>query len=112
RREGLQGAARVETAVTRDDLVGQFTFQWQGSVFTFNQNVRVQQMLNFIQILARIPPDFLAQDNARVNWKYLLREIWATGFGDREAQHIITTIHPTRTAHPPTHNELYPSAPP
>ena len=107
RMEGVKGAAMVETAVTRDDLVGAFTFQWQGSVFTFNQNVRVQQMLNFIQILARIPPDFLAQDNARVNWKYLLREIWATGFGDKEAQQIITDITPTRTVDAYIENELF-----
>jgi hypothetical protein len=107
RMEGVRGAAMVETAITRDNLVGQFTFSWQGSVFTFNQNVRVQQMLNFIQILARMPPDFLAQDNARVNWKYLLREIWATGFGDREAREIITDIVPTRTVDAAIENELF-----
>jgi hypothetical protein len=107
RMEGVKGAAVVETTVDRDSLVGDFTFQWQGSVFTFNQNVRVQQMLNFIQILARIPPEFLAQDNARVNWKYLLREIWATGFGDREAQEIITDITPTRTVDAAVENELF-----
>jgi hypothetical protein len=107
RMEGVQGAALVETALDRDSLVGDFTFGWQGSVFTFNQNVRVQQMLNFIQILARVPPEFLAQDNARVNWKYLLREIWATGFGDREAQQIITDIQPTRTVDAYIENELF-----
>jgi hypothetical protein len=107
RMEGVKGAAMVETAITRDNLVGNLKFSWQGSVFTFNQNVRVQQMLNFIQILARIPPDFLAQDNARVNWKYLLREIWATGFGDREAEQIITDIMPTRVVDAYVENELF-----
>jgi hypothetical protein len=107
RMAGIKGAAMVETSVDRDSLIGDYTFTWQGSVFTFNQNVRVQQMLNFIQILARIPPEFLAQDNARVNWKYLLREIWATGFGDREAQEIITDITPTRTVDAAIENELY-----
>jgi hypothetical protein len=64
-------------------------------------------MLNFIQILARIPPEFLAQDNARVDWKYLLREIWSTGFGDREAELIIKDITPTRAVDPMIENQLF-----
>ena len=105
--DGAEGAMVLETQVTRDTLVGGYNFEWQGSTFSFNQNVRTQQMLNFIQILARIPPQFLAQDNARVDWKYLLREIWSTGFGDREAEMIIKDITPTRAVDPYIENQLF-----
>ena len=105
--EGVEGAQVVETTVTRDSLIGGYSFEWLGSTFSFNQNVRTQQMLNFIQILARIPPEFLAQDNARVDWKYLLREIWATGFGDREAQLIIKDMNPTRMVDAWIENDLF-----
>ena len=105
--EGAEGAMVLETTVSRDSLIGNYDFEWLGSTFSFNQNVRTQQMLNFIQILARIPPDFLAQDNARVDWKYLLREIWATGFGEKEATLIIKDIQPTRAIDPAIENQLF-----
>ena len=105
--DGADGAVVLETQVTRDTLVGGYLFEWLGSTFSFNQNVRVQQMLNFIQILARVPPQFLAQDNARVDWKYLLREVWATGFGDREAEMIVKDITPTRAVDAVIENQLF-----
>lgn len=105
--DGADGAMVLETQVTRDTLIGGYVFDWLGSTFSFNQNVRTQQMLNFIQILARIPPQFLAQDNARVDWKYLLREIWSTGFGDREAELIIKDITPTRAVDPQIEDQLF-----
>lgn len=104
---GADGATVLETQVTRDTLIDGYAFEWLGSTFSFNQNVRVAQLLQFIQILARIPPQFLAQDNARVDWKYLLREIWATGFGDREAEMIVKDITPTRAVDPAIENELF-----
>jgi hypothetical protein len=104
---GADAAQVLETQVTRDTLIGGYTFEWLGSTFSFNQNVKTQQMLNFIQILARIPPEFLAQDNARVDWKYLLKEIWATGFGDREASLIIKDITPTRAVDAALENDLF-----
>jgi hypothetical protein len=104
---GADAAQVLETQVTRDTLIGNYTFEWLGSTFSFNQNVKTQQMLNFIQILARIPPEYLAQDNARVDWKYLLKEIWATGFGDREASLIIKDITPTRAVDAPLENDLF-----
>lgn len=105
--DGADGAVVLETQVTRDTLIGGYTFDWLGSQFSFNQNVRTQQLLNFIQILARIPPQFLAQDNARVDWKYLLREVWSTGFGDREAEMIVKDITPTRAVDPLIENQLF-----
>jgi hypothetical protein len=105
--DGADGATVLETQVTRDTLIGGYSFEWLGSTFSFNQNVRVAQMLQFIQVLARIPPQFLAQDNARVDWKYLLREIWATGFGDREAEMIVKDITPTRAVDPEIEDELF-----
>src|SRR4029450_5010165 len=41
------------------------------------------------------------------HWNALLRELWPTGFGDREAQEIITDITPTRTVNAYIENELY-----
>ena len=104
---GVDGAQLLETTVSRDSLLGNYDFEWLGSTTSFNQNVKTQQMLNFIQILARIPPDYLAQDNARVDWKYLLRNIWSTGFGDKEAQLIIKDIQPTRAVDAVIENELF-----
>jgi len=46
-------------------------------------------------------------DNARVDWKYLLREIWSTGFGDREAELIVKDIQPTRAVDPEIENQLF-----
>jgi hypothetical protein len=104
---GADGATVLETQVTRDTLIDGYSFEWLGSTFSFNQNVRTAQLLQFIQVLARVPPQFLAQDNARVDWKYLLREIWSTGFGDREAELIIKDITPTRQVDPEIEDQLF-----
>ena len=107
RMKGTRGNVLVERQVSRDDLIGRFTWQWQGSVWTFNQNVKVQHMMNFLQILARVPPDFLQQDNATVDWRYLLTQVWAIGFGDQEAERIIKDIQPTRAVDGDIENELF-----
>jgi hypothetical protein len=93
--------------VTRDDLIGEFSFRWLASTANYNMQVRGQQMIGFFQQIARMPPELLAQENARISLKFLLRSIWSEGLQLPEAERLIEDVQPVRALDAELENQLY-----
>lgn len=104
---GAAGAALVEHKLTAADVVGDYDFDWLGSTHTMNQQVRGQQMVNYLQIVSRIPPQMLEMQNAELNLPYLLRTIWGDGFGLRGADNIIKDKVRLVSMDPRIENDLF-----
>lgn len=105
---GASGAALIQRQVTREDLIGEFTFEWLASVNNYNMQVRGQQMIGFFQ-QAKDPAvqQQLAQENARLSLKYLMRSIWSEGLQLPEPERIIEEIRPVRAIQAELENELF-----
>ena len=105
--EGRRGAGLVQAKVDAAMLVGDYEFRWLGSTHAFNMQVRAQQLLTAVQVFARIPAEVLAQQNAQIDWLYLVRQIWGEGFGMRDADRVIKEIRPTVSVDAKLENELF-----
>jgi hypothetical protein len=105
--EGARGAALIQRQVTREDLIGEFTFRWQASVSNYNQQVRGQQMIGFFQQISRLPPGLLEKENARISLKYLLRAIWSEGLQLPESDRLIEDIQPVHALDAALENQLF-----
>lgn len=100
------GGAQVEKKVTRADLIGTYDFQWLASASSHNTQVRSQQMLTMLQILARVPPQVFASQNKQVDYAYLVKQIWTVGFEQQDADRLLVDIQPVRSLDPESENQL------
>lgn len=104
---GVGGAALVQTRVTRSTLIGEFDFRWLASVYQYNAEVRSQQMLGFLQVVSRIPPEILAADNTKVRVGEFLRMIYSDGLMLPHANRIFQDIEPVRAVDARIENDLF-----
>ncbi|TMB87007.1 MAG: hypothetical protein E6J45_13035 [Chloroflexi bacterium] len=104
---GAEGAPLVEQRVTVADVVGEFEFRWLGSTNAQNQQVRAQQMINFLAMASRIPEPALAQDNVRLRLGNLLRAIWSEGMQLPNADRIIADRVKQTSIDPRIENDLF-----
>jgi hypothetical protein len=86
---GADGVTQVEQEVGIADVVGDFTYQWLGSTQTQNLQVRSGQLLQFLGLVSKIPPQVLQAQNIDIDMKYLLREIYGTGMGMRNPERVV-----------------------
>lgn len=63
--------------ISPEDLVGNFNFIWLGANQTQTLAVKSQQMMNFLQVSANIPPS----PDFRIDWGNILKRIWKEGMG-------------------------------
>lgn len=104
---GIDGAPLIEKRVSAETVAGDFDFQWLGSLASVNQQVRAQQMINFLQLAAKIPPEQLATQNAQIDLPHLLRAIWTDGLGLRDGNKVIREITPMHSLDPHIENDLF-----
>ena len=107
RLDGKRGAPLVQMKLVRTDLLGRFDFQWLGSTTSYNQQVRSQQRLQFLQIASRIPPELLQAAGKRIDFVELLEGIWADFFDTPSVDRIIKDITPTTSIDPRIENDLF-----
>lgn len=94
------GAPLAERKVSVTDVIGDFDFTWLASTSAVNAQVRATQMINYLGIATKIPPQILQQSNIKIDLGYILKTIWTEGFqlpqGDRVIQEAVrkTTIDP------------------
>lgn len=86
---GADGIALMDTPITVADLVGEYEYEWLGSLAALNQQVRAKQMLDGMALLLKLPPDQLARENVAVSWKHLIRTYWRDGLGLRDAELVL-----------------------
>lgn len=105
---GAAGAALIQRQVTRDDLIGEYSFRWQSSVSNYNLQVRGQQMIGFFQQVGQPGiQEALQGENARISLKYLLRTIWSEGLQLPEPERLIEDIQPVRALEAELENVLF-----
>lgn len=78
---GRRGAPLLQKEVGIEDIIGNYEFNWLGSIASKNRQILGQQMINFLNIARGLPPDVLQQ----LNWPWLVKKIWTEGLGLRDA---------------------------
>ena len=100
---GSDGASMVEKKLTASDIAGDFDFNWLGSTATSNREVQTAQLLNFLQIVTRVPPQLYP--NITIDFSVLLKTIY-TSMGLRNASQIIKENTRKITIDPRVENDL------
>src|SRR5215475_11687096 len=85
---GQNAVELMEHPVTVADLVGQYEWEWLGTTSAQNQQVRAQQMVQGIALLAQIPPDQIAAEGLTVDWRYIVEQYWSLGLGLPNADRV------------------------
>lgn len=91
---GQDGVELLEHPVTVADLVGEYEWEWLGTTSALNQQVRAQQMVQGIALLAQIPPDQLAAEGLSVDWRYCVTQYWSLGLGLPNADRVFKSTGP------------------
>lgn len=91
---GQDGVELLEHPVTVADLVGEYEWEWLGTTSALNQQVRAQQMVQGIALLAQIPPDQLAAEGLTVDWRYCVTQYWSLGLGLPNSDRVFKSTGP------------------
>jgi hypothetical protein len=91
---GQDGVELLEHPITVADLVGEYEWEWLGTTSALNQQVRAQQMVQGIALIAQIPPDQLAAEGVTVDWQYVLTQYWSLGLGLPNADRVLKSAGP------------------
>jgi hypothetical protein len=78
---GRRGAPLLQKEVGIEDIIGNYEFNWLGSIASKNRQILGQQMINFLNIARGLPPEVLQQ----LNWQWLVKKIWTEGLGLKDA---------------------------
>lgn len=106
--EGVRGVELVERRIGREDLVGDFDFDWISQSSTKNPQVRSQQSVNLLQMASRIPPEMMAQEGKRISLAGLVEIIAEDMLGIWESQRVVVPVSPGPPAlDPEIENDLF-----
>lgn len=75
----------INRVVTPDEIVGHFKYSWKPSLQIENLAVRTQQMLNFINIYGKLPPEA----RVPINWRNFLVRLMRDGFRIKDIHEIL-----------------------
>jgi len=104
---GIEGVSFVERRISPEDIAGDFEFRWLGSTTNVNHQVRAQQMVNFLQMVARIPPEVLQAQGIQIDLGFILRAIWEDGFSLRDGDRIIKNTNQVKAIDARIENDLF-----
>jgi hypothetical protein len=91
---GADGVTFLEQAISVADLVGEYEWEWLGAVTVLNQQVRAQQMVQGMSVLAQLPADALATQQKQVDWAYVIKQYWTLGLGLPDADRVVKDTGP------------------
>jgi hypothetical protein len=91
---GADGVELLEQPISVADLVGEYEWEWLGTTAALNQQVRAQQMVQGIALLAQIPPEQLQAQSLEVDWGYVVRTFWSVGLALPDADRVLTKTGP------------------
>jgi hypothetical protein len=81
--------------LSKEDLAGDWHFQWVGSLQFQDTQVRAQRLVATLGVLGKMGPQLqqeLQSQGKRVNYTALIKRIWRDGLGERGADSIIEAI--------------------
>lgn len=86
---------RQSNVIRKQDLTGDFEFDWVGSLQFQDENVRAQRLMVFANMLGQPQiQQALAQQGVMVNWGELIPMIWRYGLGERGLNKILIQAPP------------------
>lgn len=85
---GLDGPSSV---LKLADIMGDFEFEWVGSLQFQSESQRAQQLLMFANLAIQIEPK-LAPQGKMINWAELVPMIWRHGLGERGLDRVIVDM--------------------
>jgi hypothetical protein len=91
---GADGVELLAQPISVADLVGEYEWEWLGTTAALNQQVRAQQMVQGIALLAQIPPEQLQAQSLEVDWGYVVRTFWSVGLALPDADRVLTKTGP------------------
>ena len=89
---GQDGVSFIERTITVADLLGDYDFEWWASTSQKNAEIRGQQIVNYMMMATKIPPEQLAAQNRRFDWAWLAEQAWTVGFGLRNGERVVVPI--------------------
>lgn len=104
---GSEGAPLAERKIRVQDIVGDFEFTWLGATSALNSQVRANQMITYLGIVGKLPPQQLEAEGIRVRLGRLLKTIWTEGFQLPMADQIIEELNRQVTIDPRIENDLF-----
>jgi len=87
------GLDRASTVIGVQDILGEYEFEWVGSLQFQNGSERAQQLMMFSNLLMQMTP-VLQQQGVAVNWKELIPMIWRYGLGERGLSKVLVDMPP------------------
>jgi hypothetical protein len=79
------------TVLKKTDILGDYEFEWVGSLQFQDDSQRAQRLLIFLNLMPQIAP-FLQQQGYAPNMVELLRMIWRYGLGERGLSDVVVPI--------------------
>jgi hypothetical protein len=90
--------------VSPEEIIGDYTFTWNGSIQTEDNAVKAQQLLQFMKVFGTVPPE--VQSQVRLNWPNLAELFLTYGLGIKQADKILETKDLTPEVPPGIENKI------
>lgn len=85
------GGGIESTVLKRKDIIGDYEFEWVGSLQFQDENMRSQRMLIFLNLLPQLAPALL-QQGYMPNYVELIKYVWRYSLGERGLSDVIVPI--------------------
>lgn len=95
---GKYAGTWMKRIVTPEEIIGDYTFHWNGSIQTEDNAVKASQIIQFMKVFGQMPPDI--QQKVRLNWPNIAELFLTYGLGFKQIDKLIET------------DELSPEVPP
>jgi hypothetical protein len=90
--EGIASSGqKLRSVLRRQDILGDYEFDWIGSLQSQDNQARAQQSLIFLNMMPTLAP-LLQQQGYAPNIVELMRSIWRDALGERGLSDIIVKI--------------------
>ena len=83
--------------VRADQLVGDWDFQWVGSLQAQDMQIKSQRMVAILGMMGKVGPvvaEDLQRRGKRLNWEAIFKRIWRDGLGERGLDRIVEEMTP------------------
>jgi hypothetical protein len=88
--------------ITPEQLVGNFNFIWKGSLQIENQAIKTQQALNFMRVIAQLPPEA----KVKIRWDNFVRTLLKDGIQMKDSEFMVETTSDGASTEPGLENKI------
>jgi len=88
--DGIAGPSAV---LRQEDILGDYEFEWVGSLQFQDENDRAQRLMTFISLAMQAEQNLMRQGKL-INWAELIPMVWRYGLGERGLNRVIIDAPP------------------